>query len=184
MRYYSCAKAGFKAPDTLEKKDTLIIKNWYVLLKPPADDQFNVIVNSYVPTEKVPSVSSANPLDSLLEEKEAFHDEQLQSTEKIEEKIIQDKTIADIIDVQACKLRDPTRHSRIISYIAGDLFYMGEFKKWMPCIPIYAVTSTKKLCGTVHAFGDKEYIIPIQFGNLDSYKVLFKRSTKWLKEIR
>lgn len=79
------------------------------------------------------------------------------------------------------KHRDLVRHANIIGYIAGDLYHIGEFKKWMQGVPIYAVTSSKKLCGTVVADSTGvEYIIPIQLGNVDSYKPLTKRTTKWL----
>lgn len=133
--------------------ERLTIKNWYVLLGPPHDDPFQTIVEYYVSND----MSIPN------------------------ERIIKEKTFSDILDLQDYKHRDLARHANIIGYIAGDLYHMGEFKKWIQCIPIYAVTSSKKLCGTVVAdSAGVEYIIPIQLSNIDSYKPLTKRTTKWL----
>lgn len=110
------------------------------------------------------------------------------------------KDLTDILDVQryssmpTVKIKDLPE----IKYIAGDLFHMGEFKKWTLGMPIVAYSSGVGDMADVNGSRiknkekNKEKIlytvvsgtkIPIRLENMDSHKILAKRSGAFLTVI-
>lgn len=96
------------------------------------------------------------------------------------------KDLTDILDIQRYgRLPTPNNYKNLpeIKYIAGDLFHMGEFKKWVVCMPIvaYAPGSHKNI--EILYTSISKIRIPIKLENYDSHKVLAKRSKMFLNTL-
>lgn len=146
----------------------LSIKNWYVLNQKPTDDLFAGVIEYY--EDSAQAVKLQMPKD-----------------------------LTDILDVQRYSSASTIAQTKFkdlpeIKYIAGDLHHMGEFKKWTIGMPViaYSFGVGSNVGSIANREKNKEKIlytvisntkIPIRLENIDSHKILIKRSKEFLSTL-